>query len=204
MGAIKNANLAAPPPPHIYYLGPQMPIPVATVIIKTAGDPLALTGAIRHEILALDPDMPVTPQSMEQIMAESLGRERFAVWLMSVFATLAALLAAIGIYGVLAYLADQRRHEFGIRMALGARSGDVLALVIKQGSIPVVTGLAVGGGGALALTRLLGALLYHVSPTDPRIFAAVAGGLIAAALIAMLIPARRATRIDPVDALRGE
>ncbi len=81
VGAIKNANLAAPPPPHIYYLGPQMPVPVATVIIKTAGDPLALTSAIRHEILALDPDMPVAPQSMEQIMAESLGRERFAVWL---------------------------------------------------------------------------------------------------------------------------
>jgi putative ABC transport system permease protein len=204
VGAIKNTNLAGTPPLRIYYLGPQMPVPVVTVIMRAAGDPLALIGAIRHEVLALDPDMPVTPHSMEQILAESLGRERFAVWLMSAFATLAALLAAIGIYGVLAYLADQRRHEFGIRMAVGARPRDVLALVVRQGSIPVVLGLGAGVGGALALTRLISALLYQVSPTDPWVFTAVAAGLIAAAILAMLIPARRATRIDPADVLRGE
>jgi putative ABC transport system permease protein len=204
VGAVKSNNPAAPPPPRIYYLGPQSVWPPVGVVLKTQGDPMALAGAIRREIAALDPDLPADTSSMEQILAQSLTRQRFAVSLMSVFAILAALLAAIGIYGVLAYLADQRRNEFGIRMALGARPGDVLALVIRQGAIPLAVGLAAGLAGALALTRLIATLLYHVSPADPLVFAVVACGLTIAALIAMIIPARRATRIDPVEALRQE
>jgi ABC-type antimicrobial peptide transport system permease subunit len=123
---------------------------------------------------------------------------------MAVFAALAALLAAIGIYGVLAYLVDQRRREFGIRVALGARAGDVLSLVLRQGSIPVAVGLIAGIAGSLALTRLLKSLLYEVSATDPLIFGAVSLGLIAVSIVAMSIPARRATRVDPLDALRQE
>jgi ABC-type antimicrobial peptide transport system permease subunit len=141
---------------------------------------------------------------MEQIVAESLDRQRFAVTLMSAFAALAALLAAIGIYGVLAYLVDQRRREFGIRVALGASASDVLALVLRQGSIPVAAGLIAGIAGALGLTRLMKSLLFEVSATDPLIFGAVSIGLIVISLAAMSIPARRATRVDPLDALRQE
>jgi putative ABC transport system permease protein len=124
--------------------------------------------------------------------------------LMAVFAALAGLLAAIGIYGVLAYLVDQRRREFGIRMALGARSADMLALVLQQGLLPVAAGLIAGIAGALALTRLLKSLLYEVNATDPLIFGAVSVGLIAVSLAAMYIPARRAAQVDPLEALRQE
>jgi putative ABC transport system permease protein len=124
--------------------------------------------------------------------------------LMTVFAALAGLLAAIGIYGVLAYLVDQRQREFGIRLALGARSADVLALVLRQGMVPVAAGLIAGIAGALGLTRLLKSLLYEVSATDPLIFGAVSIGLIAISLAAMFIPALRATRVSPLHALRHE
>jgi ABC-type antimicrobial peptide transport system permease subunit len=165
---------------------------------------MTMAGAIRHEVSALDPDLPVDVNSVEGIMFHSLGRQRFAVWLMTAFALLAALLAVVGNYGVLAYLTDQRQNEFGIRIALGARPRDVLALVIGQGLIPVACGLTAGIAGAYILTRLLATLLYHVSPTDTRIFAAVATSLTMVAVIAMLIPARRATHIDPVESLRRE
>jgi putative ABC transport system permease protein len=123
---------------------------------------------------------------------------------MAAFAVLAGLLAAIGIYGVLAYLVDQRRREFGIRVALGARPSDVFALVLRQGSTPMAAGLIAGIAGAFALTRLLKSLLYEVSATDPLIFGAVSLLLIAVSLAAMSVPAHRATRVDPLDAVRHE
>lgn len=129
---------------------------------------------------------------------------RFSIQLMTVLAALAGLLAAIGIYSVLAYLVDQRRREFGIRMAVGAQSTDVLVLVLQQGFVPVAAGLIAGIAGALGLTRLLKSLLYEVSATDPVTFCAVSMGLITVSLAAMLIPALRATRVDPLDALRHE
>ena len=122
-------------------------------------DPLALTNTVRHELAALDPNLPVTALTMEQILADSVARQRFAIELMTALAAIAAFLAGIGIYGVLAYLVDQRRREFGIRIALGARSVDVLALVLRQGAIPVAAGLAAGIAAAFALTRLLKTLL---------------------------------------------
>ena len=204
VGATKSGSLSAPAKPRIYYFGTQVPFGSLTVAIKTARDPLALASAVRHEVAALDPNLPVEALTMDQILADSLARQRFSIQLMAAFAALAAMLAAIGIYGVLAYLVDQRRREFGIRVALGARPGDVLALVLRQGSIPIAAGLIAGIAGALALTRLLKSLLYEVSATDPLIFSAVSLGLIAVSLAAMSIPARRATRVDPVDALRQE
>jgi ABC-type antimicrobial peptide transport system permease subunit len=141
---------------------------------------------------------------MDQILADSLARQRFSIQLMSVFAALAGVLAAIGIYGVLAYLVDQRRREFGIRIALGARSADVRTLVLRQGLVPVAVGLTAGIAGALALTRLVKTMLYEVSATDPLIFGAVSMGLIVVSLAAMIIPARRATRVDPLEALHHE
>jgi putative ABC transport system permease protein len=203
-GATKSRNLSSPPTPRSYYFGPQVPVQVVTVMIKTSGDPNALASAVRHEVAALDSNLPVKPETMEQILADSLARQRFSIQLMAVLAVIAAVLAAIGIYGVLAYLVDQRRRELGIRIALGARAGDVLGLVLRQGSGPVAAGLAIGIAGAFGLTRLLKSLLYEVSVTDPLIFAGVSLGLVTVALIAMWVPALRATRVDPLDALRNE
>jgi putative ABC transport system permease protein len=204
VAATKSGSLAAPPEPRIYYFGPQVPFGSLAMVMKTRYDPLALVSAVRREVAALDSNLPADLLTMDQILADSLSRQRFSIQLMAVFAALAGLLAAIGIYGVLAYLVDQRRREFGIRIALGASSADVLTLVLRQGVVPVVAGLIAGIAGALELTRLLNSLLYEVSATDPLIFSAVSVGLIAVSLAAMFIPARRATRVDPLDALRHE
>jgi putative ABC transport system permease protein len=204
VAATKSRSLSAPPLPRVYYFGPQVPFGSLAIVTKTASDPLALVSAVRHEVAALDSNLPVDLLTMDQILADSLARERFSIQLMAVFAALAGLLAAIGIYGVLAYLVDQRRREFGIRIALGARSADVLTLVLRQGLVPVAAGLIAGIAGALALTRLLKSLLYEVSATDPLIFGAVSVGLIAVSLAAMYIPARRAAQVDPLEALRQE
>jgi putative ABC transport system permease protein len=204
VAATKSRTLSAPPEPRIYYFGPQVPFGSLAIVTKTARDPLGLVSAVRHEVAALDSNLPVDLLTMDQILADSLARQRFSIQLMTVFAALAGLLAAIGIYGMLAYLVDQRRREFGIRIALGARSADVLALVLRQGLFPVAIGLIAGIAGALGLTRLLKSLLYKVSATDPLIFGAVSIGLIAVSLAAMFIPALRATRVSPLDALRHE
>ena len=204
VGATKSRSLAAPAEPRIYYFGPQVPFGSLAIVVKSVSDPLVLVSAVRHEVMAIDSDLPVDALTVDQILADSLSRQRFSIQLMAVFAALAGLLAAIGIYGVLAYLIDQRRREFGIRIALGARSGDVLALVLRQGMIPVVAGLFAGIAGAFGLTRLLKSLLYEVSATDPLVFGAVSVGLIAVSLAAMILPALRATRADPLDALRYE
>jgi putative ABC transport system permease protein len=204
VAATKSRSLSAPPEPRIYYFGPQDPFGLLAIVTKTASDPLALVSAVRREVAALDSNLPVDLLTMDQILADSLARQRFSIQLMTVFAALAGLLAAIGIYGVLAYLVDQRRREFGIRIALGARSTEVLALVLRQGLVPVAAGLIAGIAGALGLTRLLKSLLYEVSATDPLIFGAVSVGLIAVSLAAMFIPALRATRVSPLDALRDE
>jgi len=204
VAATKSRSLSAPPEPRIYYFGPQVPFGSLAIVMKTVYDPLAVASGVRHELAALDSNLPVDLLTMDQILADSLARQRFSIQLMAVFAALAGLLAAIGIYGVLAYLVDQQRREFGIRIALGARSADVLALVLRQGLVPVAAGLITGIAGAFALTRLLKTLLYEVSATDPLIFAAVSVGLVAVSLAAMFIPALRATRVSPLDALRHE
>jgi len=203
-GPAKLRDLASPAPARAYYFGRQAPIPVVTLIISTANNPQALETAIRRETATLDGSLPIDFKTMRTVIADSLARQRFSIQLMSVFAALAAVLAAIGIYGVLAYLVDQRRRELGIRKALGAASGNIIGLVIRQGSIPVGTGLLLGIVGAFALTRLLKSLLYEVSATDPLIFAVFSAALSAVALIAMIVPAQRAARVDPLVSLREE
>lgn len=203
VGATKFRSLSQPPPPRIYYSS-QMPVPQITVVVKTVRDPLAIVSALRHEVVTMNSNLPLSPMTMDEILADSLARQRFSIQLMTVFAAIAALLTAVGIYGVLAYLVDQRRREFGIRMALGAQASDVVGLVLLQGSLPVGVGLICGIGGAFAVTRYLNSLLYNVSSTDPLVFSSIAGGLILIALLAMSIPALRATRVDPIEALRDE
>jgi putative ABC transport system permease protein len=176
-----------------------------TLVVRAAGDPRALAGAVREQIRALDPSVPVYDvKTMQEIVYESLARERFIMLLMALFAALALALAAVGIYGVVSYATAQRTHEIGIRMALGAQARDVLRLMIRQGLSPVLVGVGLGLLAALALTRLMSSLLYGVSATDPLTFGTVALLLTAVSLLACYLPARRATRVDPLTALRYE
>jgi predicted permease len=204
VGATKSRSLSEPPLPRIYYSS-RMPFPQISLVVKAAHYPLALVSALRHEVAALDSNLPLSsPMTMDEVMADSLARQRFSIQLMAVFAAIAGLLAAIGIYGVLACLVDQRRRELGIRMALGAQAAHLVGLVLLQGSLPVGTGLVCGVGGAFAMRRYLNSLLYEISSTDPLVFTGVLVGLALVALLAMSVPAHRATRVDPLEALRDE
>jgi len=175
------------------------------VAIRAAGDPASLTSALRAAVWGLDRQLAVAQlRTMDQVISESNAPRRFNVSLLAAFAALAVVLAAIGIYGVIAYSVAQRTHEIGIRMALGAEARDVLKMVIVHGLWLALSGVALGAIGALALTGFLSSLLYGVKPTDPLTFVAVSLLLLAVALIAVYIPARRATKVDPMVALRYE
>ena len=172
------------------------------VVVRTAGDPAAFAATVRHEVQALDKDQPVyNVRTMDDVVANSLGTRRVSMQLFAVFAAAALLLAAIGIYGVMAYSVTQRTQEIGIRMALGAQKSDVLGLVIRQGMMLTGIGVAVGLAGAFALTRLIANLLFGVAATDPLTFFAIPLLLLFVALVACYLPARRAARLDPKIAL---
>jgi predicted permease len=183
----------------------QRPRGTMTLVLRTSGDPLQSTNAVRREVLAMDKDLPVAEiQSMEAIVSSSVGDRRFSMQLLSIFAVLAVVLAAIGIYGVLAYAVVQRTHEIGIRMAIGARAGHILRLVVGEGTALAGVGVLVGTGAALALTRVLKSQLFGVSSTDPYVFSGVVVLLIGVAGLASLVPALRASATDPLRALRDE
>jgi putative ABC transport system permease protein len=176
-----------------------------TLTVRTAVEPTSLVSAIRREVQALDPSVPLYQvRTMERALAESTATRRFSMLLQLLFALVALSLAAVGLYGVLAFTVARRTAEIGIRMALGAQRTDVRRMVVGQGMGIVAIAIALGVGGALATGRLLGSLLYGVSPRDPVTYATVVGVLLAMALLACWIPARRATRIDPMEALRHE
>jgi putative ABC transport system permease protein len=175
------------------------------VLLRSAGDPLQLANTVRHAVRALDPTLPVFDvKTMEQYVAEAVAQPRIGTTLLSVFAAIALLLAAIGIYGLISYTVAQRTQEIGVRMALGAQPAEVLRLVVRQGMGPVLAGTGVGLFGAWAASRLIGSLLYETSATDPPTFIGVALFLAAVGLAAAYLPARRATRVDPIIALRSE
>ncbi len=173
--------------------------------VRTNGEPTLMTAAVRHEVLAIDKDQPIyNIKTMEDVVINSVGSRRVSVLLFSVFASIALVLAALGIYGVMAYSVAQRTHEIGVRLALGAQMSDILRLVIRQGMTLALIGVGAGLVGALFLTRVMRSLLFGVSATDPFIFALVAVLFGIVALAACYIPARRATRVDPMIALRHE
>jgi putative ABC transport system permease protein len=209
---VKQAGLDEPAGTELYFLHPQWdnveglnPPRTLYVIVRTAGDPLALAPGVRDAVRRLDPALPIAELApLERVVADSLTRSRFLTLLVTLFAGIALLLAAVGTYGVLAYAVEERRHEVGVRMALGATARDVLRMVVGQGMRPVIAGLVLGLAGALVVGRFLESQLYAVAPTDPATYAAVPVVLVAVALVACLLPGRSATRVDPAVALRQE
>lgn len=172
------------------------------LVIRTTGDPAAFATTLRREVQALDKDQPVyNVRTMDDVVMNSLGTRRVSMQLFAVFACAALLLAALGIYGVMAYSVTQRTQEIGLRIALGAQKSDVLRLVIRQGMTLTVIGVIVGLAGAFVLTRVIGNLLYGVTATDPATFVAIPFLLLVVALLACYLPARRAARLDPTRAL---
>jgi len=183
----------------------QQTFPYMTLVVRTTGDPTNLNAAIRSEVLKLDKEQPTTNfKTLNEFFSISIAQQRFSVVLLGVFAVVALVLSAVGIYGVLSYAVTQRTHEIGIRVALGAGRRDVLWLVVGQGMLLTVIGVAGGLGAAFALTRLMASLLFGVTATDAVTFASVPSLLLAVALLACYIPARRATKVDPLVALRYE
>jgi predicted permease len=205
VGDIKSDGFDAPTAPHIYIPLRQGPGYASVIFLRTGSNAGNLAEAIRHEIQSIDPEIPVfNVRPMDEVVAKSLAEKRFALELLGVFAAVALILAAIGIYGVMAYSFSQRTHEIGIRLALGAQRADILRMAIGEGMRLVVVGLAGGLVGALILTQFLRSMLFNVAPTDPITFAAISAVLAAVAFFACYIPAQRATRVDPLVALRDE
>jgi len=201
----KQDSLGTDPKPESYKTQLQEPSSSMTLVIRTAGDPKALIGAARDQIRALDKDLPpYNVKTMDEAVYESLVRERFTTLLLIVFAGLALALAAIGIYGVMSYAVNQRTHEIGIRVALGAQTRDIFKQVIGRAMRLAAAGIALGLAASIALTRLMASLLYGVSTTDPLTFASIAIVLLGVSLLASYIPARRATKVDAMIALRYE
>jgi putative ABC transport system permease protein len=205
VGDVKPERMDGDTWPTIYIPYAQRPQSGMTFALRTARPPLTLAAAMEREIHQLDPDQPVTDvRPMEQVVSEAVSEARFNTLLLAGFAEIAFLLCAVGIYGVISYDTTQRTREIGIRMALGAQSGDVLRLIMRQGALLAVCGIALGLAGAFALTHLMESMLYGVKPSDFPTFAAMAALLGAVALLASYLPSRRAMALDPVAALRHE
>jgi putative ABC transport system permease protein len=202
-GDRKNATLGDDAAPEVMLPFPQLPWPLLNLSIRTAGDPHNLIPAIRRQVALVDKDQPLTNvQTMEEVVGSASAQPRLTMLLLAVFSATALILAIVGIYGVIAYSVAQRTGELGIRMALGADQGDVLKLVVGHGLRLTVTGIAIGMAGALVSTRLMSSLLYQTSATDPIAFVVSVLLFTVVAVLASYLPARRATRIDPTDALR--
>jgi putative ABC transport system permease protein len=201
----RNYTLDREPWPEIYIPYEQDPSLVMYFVLRTQGDPMALAPSLRRAVASVDQDEPVARiETMDEVVENLVAPTRFKLVLLGSFAVLALVLGAVGLYGVISYGVTERTHEIGVRMALGAERNDVLKLVIRQGFRLTVIGVVLGVAGGLALTRYLASLLYGVKPTDPLTFCAVAAVLVAVALCATFIPARRAARVDPMTALRHE
>ncbi|HKG60270.1 MAG TPA: ABC transporter permease [Pyrinomonadaceae bacterium] len=200
---VKLAGLEAPSEPAYYLPASQAPLQDMTLLVRTTTDPLSLVGAVRGAVLSIDPNQPIANIStLEKVVDESIAPRRLNMLLMALFGGLAMLLSAVGIYGLLSHAVTQRTQEMGIRMALGAQVSDVLKLVLKQGMMLALAGEAIGLIGAFALTRLIRGLLFGVTPNDAMTFVVVAAVLGVVALLACYLPARRATKVDPLIALR--
>ena len=205
VGNVRHLGLDTEPRPELYYHTNTSPPFGPVLVIRSKSDPKALISMVRAKVRELDGDVPISNvNTMAQLVAQSVAQRRFGMFLLASFAGLALLLAAIGIYGVISYSVAQRTQEIGVRMALGARTTDVLKLIMKNGLVLACVGLAIGLAGAFLLTRLMARLLFEVGPTDALTFASVSVGILLVAILACYLPARRATKVDPLVALRYE
>jgi putative ABC transport system permease protein len=205
VGDVKYQGLDDTAQQEIYTPFPQTPFLWSYVMVRTSTDPSAFMSSVRRKVSSADPNInAVNIQPMRQLVSQSVASPRFNTILLSAFAGLALVLAAVGLYGVMSYLVTQRTREIGIRMALGARPGDVFKSVVGNALILALIGVGVGLGVAVAVTRVMSTLLFGVSATDPMTFAVIAVLLTGVAVGASFVPARRATTIDPMVALRYE
>ncbi|HJT66917.1 MAG TPA: ABC transporter permease [Pyrinomonadaceae bacterium] len=205
VGSVRHLGLDVAPRPEVYYHTNTSPPFGPVVVVRTTGDPQRLISIARAKVRELDPNAAIANvNTMDQLVAQSVAQRRFGMFLVSVFAVLALVLAVVGIYGVVSYSVAQRTNEIGVRMALGASATDVLKMILKNGMTLALIGVGVGLAGAFAVTRLMAAVLFDVKPTDLATFATVSVGLILVALLACYVPARRAMKVDPLVALRYE
>jgi putative ABC transport system permease protein len=205
VGDVRQTSLTEPPTPQLYLSNLQEPSGSMNLVLRTSAEPTGVAPIVRQRVRALDNALPIgAVQTMDGVVWASVGRPRFNALLLGVSGVIALLLAVIGVYGVIAYSVQRRTHEIGIRRALGARTRDVVRLVLGHALGLVIGGVVVGVLGAVALTRLMATLLYDVGPTDPATFLSVAALITGVALLACYVPSRRATQVDPTDALRAE
>jgi putative ABC transport system permease protein len=201
----RHFGIEAPAKPEVYVPHTQAPSPFMVLVVRTQGDPASLIPLVRREVAAVDPQQALFAfQTMDDLLATAGSRRRFQTSLLAAFAALALLLAAIGVYGVMAYTVAQRTREIGLRLALGARPRDVVAMMLRKGLLMTLTGMACGLAGAVGLSRLLTNLLFGVSALDVPTFAAVSALLLLVAALAAYIPSRGAARVDPLMALRED
>jgi putative ABC transport system permease protein len=205
VGDSKHQGLDIEPRAMSYWPHPELAYSAMTIVARTEGDPLSYTSAVQSAVQAMDKDQPLADvRTMGQWLSDSVARPRFSTLLLSIFAAVALVLAMVGIYGVMSYSVTQRTREIGIRMALGANRVDVMRMVVGQGMILALIGIGCGLGASVALTRVLAGLLFGVSATDPATFGLISAALAGVALLACAVPARRATKVDPMIALRYE
>jgi putative ABC transport system permease protein len=205
VGDVHHSGLATSPPPEVFVPFAQVPNPDATLVVRTADGTRSVIPAVRTIVASLDKNQPIDRiLTMPSLLEQSLSSPRFYSYLLGAFAGLALILAVVGTHGAIAYSVSRRTHEIGVRIALGAQRRDIMRIVVGQGMILELTGIGIGVGGALALTRLLRSLLFEIEPSDPATFIGVAVLLTLVALLACYVPARRAVRVDPMAALRHE
>jgi putative ABC transport system permease protein len=202
---VKHYSLDGETRPEMYFPFSQEPQTAVSAVIRTTGAPESLAAAVRRELMAMDREQPILAvRPLDELLSRSVALPRFYSALLAIFSVVALLLAAVGIYGVMSFAVGQRTHEMGVRMALGARAGSVQRMVLGEGLVFALVGAVLGVAAALALTRVMSKLLYGIAPSDPVTFLGATLLMLAVATAACLIPARRATRVDPMLALRSE
>jgi putative ABC transport system permease protein len=205
VGDVRSQRVAEPPGMEFYRPWAQENFPFALITVRSHLELQAVTRVVQSALTTVDPGIAVArPQNMDAVVAQTLGQARLMMWLLGIFAGVAMVLATVGVYGAMAYTVGQRTGEIGVRMAFGAETRDILRLVVDQGMRPVIVGLAIGLAAALALGRLMASQLYQTSAHSPLLLTATTVTLGLAALLACVVPARRASLVNPVDALRAE